>query len=95
MAKPQGPLWTGDGVDMRVSGRGGALTGSRPPATPEHRSSPTESEKREGNTGVLLWASPELGWQCGNRAMAEEELSGASTKLGGRGKRGWRCGEKR
>jgi hypothetical protein len=50
MAKPQGSLWTGDGVDMRVSGRSGALTGSRPPATPEHRSSPTESEKREGNT---------------------------------------------
>jgi hypothetical protein len=23
-------------------------------------------EKREGSTGVLLWASPELGWRCGD-----------------------------
>jgi hypothetical protein len=57
------------GADRRVLGRSNALTKAEPPATLRHGSSPVGAEKREGSTGVLFWASPELRRWCGDRAM--------------------------
>jgi hypothetical protein len=46
---------------------GGALVGAWPPATPEHESSPTGAQQREGKTGNPTWASLGLGRRRGDR----------------------------
>jgi hypothetical protein len=47
--------------------RGGALAGAWPPATPEHESSPTGAEQREGKTRNPARASLGLGRRRGDR----------------------------
>jgi hypothetical protein len=54
----------------RVSERGGALTGVRPPGAPVHQISPAGTQKRERSTGSSARASPELGRWRGDRATA-------------------------
>jgi hypothetical protein len=71
------------GTDWKEPGRGGALTGLGPPATLGHGSSPTGAEKREGSRGVLLRASPELRWQCSDRATAMKRWRWCSSSEGG------------
>jgi hypothetical protein len=80
-------------ADRSVLGHNSKLTRVGPPATPGHESSLVGAEKREGSTGVLLRASLELGWRCGDRAMAMKQWwwrssAMVSLKLGRKGKRG-------
>jgi hypothetical protein len=49
-------------------GRGGALTGARPPAAPVHQSSPAGVQQREERTGSWARASPRLRQHRGGRA---------------------------
>jgi hypothetical protein len=70
-----GPPWTDTGVDR---GHGGALTGAWPPAAPVHLSSPVGAQNGEGGTGSSAWASPELGWRCGSRAMVVQNREAAA-----------------
>jgi hypothetical protein len=58
------------GADRRVPRYGGTLVKVGPPATMGHGSSPAGAEKREGSIGVLLQASPKLGWWCCDWALA-------------------------
>jgi hypothetical protein len=60
--------WTDGGVDKGGPGRGGALTGARPPAAPVHQSSPARAQKGERSTGSSARASPELGQWCSDQA---------------------------
>jgi hypothetical protein len=69
---PRDPPWIGGGADRRKLGRDGVLVGVRPPATPEHVSSPVRSQKREGSTGNPSRASPGLVRLCGNRVTVEK-----------------------
>jgi hypothetical protein len=68
-AESLGPLWTGGGTDWRASGRGDALTGVGPMATPEHGRSPERVVNGGWSTGIPLRALPELGRWCGSWAM--------------------------
>jgi hypothetical protein len=52
------------------SGRGGMLTGARPPAAPVRQSSPTGVQQREERTGSSARASPRLGQRRGGRVTA-------------------------
>jgi hypothetical protein len=52
------------------SGRGGALTGARPPTAPVRQSSPAGAEQREEHIGSSSRASPGLGRRRGGQAMA-------------------------
>jgi hypothetical protein len=45
MVGSRGQPWTGGGTNRRASGCSGALTGVRPPDTPEHGSSPAGVKK--------------------------------------------------
>jgi hypothetical protein len=63
-----GPPWTDGGADRGGLGRGGALTGARPPAAPVHQSSPAGAQQREERTGSSTRASPGLGQRRGGRA---------------------------
>jgi hypothetical protein len=55
-----GPMWTCGGADRRAPGRGGALIGVGPPATPGHGRSPVKAEDEERSMGIPLQASPGL-----------------------------------
>jgi hypothetical protein len=59
------PLWNDAGAD---SGHGGVLTGARPPASAEHRSSPAGVQQREGKVGNSEGGSPRRERRCGGRA---------------------------
>jgi hypothetical protein len=82
-------------VDRRRRGpkapeRGGVLIGVWPPATPVYESSPAGVQQREGSMGSSARASPELRWQCGDRAtvgeIAEEgDLGDSGTHAMGEG----------
>jgi hypothetical protein len=63
------PPWTDGGADRGGPGRGGALTGARPPAAPVRQSSPVGAQQREERTGSLARASPGLRRCRGGRAM--------------------------
>jgi hypothetical protein len=51
-----------------MAGRGGALTGARPPAAPVRQSSPAGAQQREERTGSSARASPGLGRRRGGWA---------------------------
>jgi hypothetical protein len=55
-----GPPWTDGGAGRGGPGRGGALTGARPPAAPVRQSSPAGVQQREEHTGSSVRASPGL-----------------------------------
>jgi hypothetical protein len=63
-----GPPWTDGSADRGGPGRGGALTGARPPTAPVRQSSPVGAQHREERTGSSARASPGLGWRRGGRA---------------------------
>jgi hypothetical protein len=65
-----GPPWTNGGVDRGGPGRGGALTGARPPATPVHQNSSVGAQQREEGTGSSARASLGLGRRRGGRVTA-------------------------
>jgi hypothetical protein len=53
-----GPPWTGGNVDIGTLGRGGALIGAWPLATPELESSLAGVEDGEGRTTTPFRGSP-------------------------------------
>jgi hypothetical protein len=73
------PLWIGRACSVHRGptvalteggpGRGGMLTGARPPAAPVRQSSPAGAQQREERTGSSSRASPGLGRRRGGRAM--------------------------
>jgi hypothetical protein len=65
-----GPPWTDGGTDRLGPGRGGTLTGARPPATPVHQSSPAGAQQGEERKGSSARASPGLGRRRGGRVTA-------------------------
>jgi hypothetical protein len=80
-----GPPWTDGGADRGGPGRGGALTGARPPAAPVHQSSPAGAQQREERTGRDGGAEPEAVTLSERKARARREA-----------KSGWEtCGELR
>jgi hypothetical protein len=62
-------------------GRGGVLTGDRPPAALVHQSSPAGAQQREERTGSSARALPGLGQRRGDRATAAARRGHG--KLGG------------
>jgi hypothetical protein len=64
------PPWTEGGADRGGVGRGGALTGARPPAAPVRQSSLTGAQQREERMGRSGRASPGLEQRRGGRVMA-------------------------
>jgi hypothetical protein len=73
-----GPPWIDGGADRGGPGHGGALTGARPPAAPMRQSSSAGAQKGERSMGSSAWASPELGWRCGGRAMVVQNREAAA-----------------
>ena len=83
-----GPPWTDADADV---GRGGALTGARPPAAPVRQGSPAGAQNGEGGTGSSIRASPGLERRRGGQAMMMQ--SGETAALGEREARAPREGK--